>query len=1055
MLEEAVAAYQSAISQNPNFYLAYHNLGETLEKLGRWEEAVEAYRRAVQLKPGAAWSHWGLSQALQQVGQVEEARQRHQQALEIEPELSQLPFVGSSVKAVKGSPDQLNTPSDLLKQSQEKIRQFHNKHWGERCVIIGNGPSLNEMDLSFLKHEICFGTNKIYLGFERWEFSPTYYVAVNPFVIEQSVDEIRKISCPKFIGNRGISYFDPIDDIIFIKTFPSPGELFSKRPDVGLNEGCTVTYVAMQLAYYMGFNEVILIGVDHHFVTHGTPHKAVVSDGNDPNHFDPRYFGQGLTWQLPDLENSEKSYQVAKQVFEESGRRIIDATVNGRCQVFPKQDYQQVFKEYFQDINNDKTEQSKPDNNAKKNLNQDLSHKFQDLEPGELEREEKALIKKHPYPHKIFLPTSKIPLKDRVEGLKKVLKVYHEYDFYYKNKLIDLRQKFKDRDRAFIIGNGPSLNYTDLELLREEVTFGVNGIFLKTQENGWQPTFYVVEDHLVAEDRSQNINSFTGIIKLFPIYLAYCLDEGENTIFFNHRPRKSYPNGFDFSTDASLCTYTGCTVTFTCMQLAYYLGFKNIYLIGVDADYRIPSDVKVTQEYQTETLDMESDDVNHFHPDYFGKGYRWHDPQVGKMKEAYTEARAVCNRTKVNIYNATRGGKLEVFPRVDYYTLFDLTAVYPRLLIIDFTKIGSISATGQIKKNLFAEWSKAKLVQVYSENPTEVGLYSELERDEIIEDEERLLKECERFNPQLIYYRPVKDRPRLHDFACKAIEKLGVPLVTHIMDDWLERLKHQGPELFARFDRSTRVLLYQSAARLSISEAMSAAFQDRYGLNFIPIANCIDPSDWLIHEQPNNQQKSQDNSFTIRYVGGLSEDMNLESLCDISKAIVSLQKEVKVVMEIYHTQAKFWREKAKRTFAGLPNISVQEANFSYKEYCALLCNADALVIAYNFDEHSIRYVKYSMANKLPECLAAGKPVLVYGPREVATVDYAAKTEAVQLVSERDSQKLKSAIRDLVQNPELCRHMGEKARKFAFEHHSAKKIRHQFYSILRKSAKKDN
>ncbi|MFM6402276.1 MAG: hypothetical protein ACKPFF_36830, partial [Planktothrix sp.] len=85
----------------------------------------------------------------------------------------------------------------MLEKSQEKIRQFHNKHLGQRCVIIGNGPSLNEMDLSFLKHEICFATNKIYLGFERWEFLPTYYVAVNPFVIEQSVDEIREIPCPK------------------------------------------------------------------------------------------------------------------------------------------------------------------------------------------------------------------------------------------------------------------------------------------------------------------------------------------------------------------------------------------------------------------------------------------------------------------------------------------------------------------------------------------------------------------------------------------------------------------------------------------------------------------------------------------------------------------------------------------------------------------------------------------------------------------------------------------------------------------------------------------
>ncbi|WP_170188930.1 tetratricopeptide repeat protein [Geitlerinema sp. P-1104] len=239
------------------------------------------------------------------------------------------------------------TVTAILKRSREEIRKFHNKHLGQRCVIIGNGPSLNKMDLSFLKDEICFGTNKIYLGFKRWQFLPTYYVAVNPYVIEQSVNEINKISCPKFIGNRGVFHFGFGNDIIFIKTFPQHNKSFSKRADLGLNEGSTVTYVAIQLAYYMGFSEVILIGVDHYFVTQGTPHKAVVSDGNDLNHFDPHYFAKGLTWQLPDLADSDKSYWVAKKVFEESGRKIIDATVNGKCNVFFKQDYRELFKKSY------------------------------------------------------------------------------------------------------------------------------------------------------------------------------------------------------------------------------------------------------------------------------------------------------------------------------------------------------------------------------------------------------------------------------------------------------------------------------------------------------------------------------------------------------------------------------------------------------------------------------------------------------------------------------------------------------------------------------------
>ena len=160
----------------------------------------------------------------------------------------------------------------------------------------------------------------------------------------------------------------------------------------------------------------------------------------------------------------------------------------------------------------------------------------------------------------------------------------------------------------------------------------------------------------MAEDRKDRINSIEGPIKLFPAYLAYCLEEGENTIFFNHRPRVSYPDGFDFSLDASDVTYTGCTVTNTCLQLAHYFGFEQIYLIGVDANYLIPTDVNQGADYSVGVLDMPSDDPNHFHPDYFGKGFRWHDPQVNKMIEAYREAKKVTDTTDRRIYNATVGG---------------------------------------------------------------------------------------------------------------------------------------------------------------------------------------------------------------------------------------------------------------------------------------------------------------------------------------------------------------------------------------------------------------
>jgi hypothetical protein len=87
----------------------------------------------------------------------------------------------------------------------------------------------------------------------------------------------------------------------------------------------------------MGFDEVILIGVDHNFADKGTPNKTEVrTQERDDNHFHPDYFPKGARWQLPDLVRSELAYALARQAFEQDGRRILDATADGKCPVFEK-----------------------------------------------------------------------------------------------------------------------------------------------------------------------------------------------------------------------------------------------------------------------------------------------------------------------------------------------------------------------------------------------------------------------------------------------------------------------------------------------------------------------------------------------------------------------------------------------------------------------------------------------------------------------------------------------------------------------------------------------
>jgi len=89
----------------------------------------------------------------------------------------------------------------------------------------------------------------------------------------------------------------------------------------------------------MGFSEVLIIGMDHNFITKksNTPNKTEIRDEElDVNHFHPNYFPKGSKWETPDLTSSEYFYSIAKRVFEEDGRKIYDCTINGKCQVFDK-----------------------------------------------------------------------------------------------------------------------------------------------------------------------------------------------------------------------------------------------------------------------------------------------------------------------------------------------------------------------------------------------------------------------------------------------------------------------------------------------------------------------------------------------------------------------------------------------------------------------------------------------------------------------------------------------------------------------------------------------
>lgn len=223
-----------------------------------------------------------------------------------------------------------------------KLRQFKDIHKGQDCFILGNGPSLNRMDLAPLANFHTFGLNKIFLIFDRVDLDLSYLVSTNALVIEQAHKEFEEMKCPVFLSytaSQGVVADKPhIQRMHTLNTWSFYEDL--AQP---ICEGNTVTYVALQIAYYMGFERVFLVGVDHNFQQSGQAHETQVFQGEDVNHFHPDYF-KGQKWQLADVYGSEVSFHLANYYYSKAGRQVIDATVGGKLTVFPKISYEEALK---------------------------------------------------------------------------------------------------------------------------------------------------------------------------------------------------------------------------------------------------------------------------------------------------------------------------------------------------------------------------------------------------------------------------------------------------------------------------------------------------------------------------------------------------------------------------------------------------------------------------------------------------------------------------------------------------------------------------------------
>ncbi|MCE9649647.1 MAG: FkbM family methyltransferase [Parvibaculum sp.] len=379
-------------------------------------------------------------------------------------------------------------------------------------------------------------------------------------------------------------------------------------------------------------------------------------------------------------------------------------------------------------------------------------------------------------------------------------------------------------------------------------------------------------------------------------------------------------------------------------------------------------------------------------------------------------------------------------------------AMPPRTLLIDMTPFGGATATGELKRAYFEQFEKHRLLHLYAAPRGRLGLapggdIAAAEAIELHGEDAQLAELVAAFDPEIILYRPVADRPDLHKISMKLIAALRRPWIIWMMDDWPERLRAQDNARFEVMDRDLRKLLHGAADRFAISEAMVEAFGSRYGVEFKVFRNGAAPGDWVELKKDAGRGKP----LRVRYAGSLAPDTTRDSVYEIAQAIEKLAGRHRLTFEI-RTQST-WHRAEKDRYRKLKHVVFETSDLDEQAYRRWLANADVLVVAYNFDAETIRYLQYSFANKTPEYLASGVPVLAYGPRDIATVRFLADNSAAAVVDSRDADKLTATIERLITSKPYRDELALSARAVAFSVLGIEAQRRGFMRALSKAAEK--
>ncbi|MHC4239580.1 MAG: hypothetical protein ACYSUC_07475 [Planctomycetota bacterium] len=230
-----------------------------------------------------------------------------------------------------------------------KLEDLKGIHKGKRAFLVGNGPSLASAPFDLLANEHTFGMNRIAMLFKDTDWRPTYFVGVSSLMVDTSLSHYHE-DYLEGIGTAWIAFvwsglarrsmFNRRTNVVFvdcseledIEAQDASVDFWSDDITERVSKFGTSMFAALQIAAWMGFDPLYLVGVDGFYQDY--------KGADDPNHFTREYRGKhGST----DFTKVNKAHRKAFEIAKEAARvKIYDATQAPGHGIFPKRDLLKV-----------------------------------------------------------------------------------------------------------------------------------------------------------------------------------------------------------------------------------------------------------------------------------------------------------------------------------------------------------------------------------------------------------------------------------------------------------------------------------------------------------------------------------------------------------------------------------------------------------------------------------------------------------------------------------------------------------------------------------------